>query len=288
MISDFLESWEIFGTQYTTGLILAALLAMVGVLVVAEDRVFLGAAVAQASALGIAVALLVGGRIGEALAPLVEAEKAEHFAVDLFAVVFAVVASLATARPRRPGRDSREAMTAWVFLFTSSLSILLLSQSPHGMERLDELLTSTIIGATTTDVWLFGTAAIVSVCVLLASHRKLVLMVMDEETSAALGVRVGWWRVGVSVWLGATLGLAMHAGGLLFTFGCLVLPGMIAQNLCRRVAPMFFVAPLVAVCAALTGFVVANAMDYPPGQAVVALLAVLLVPAWLVRRFRAG
>ena len=44
---EFLASWSLFGTTYVVGLASAALLSLVGVQVVAQDKIFLGAAVAQ-------------------------------------------------------------------------------------------------------------------------------------------------------------------------------------------------------------------------------------------------
>ncbi len=49
---------------------------------------------------------------------------------------------------------------------------------------------------------------------------------------------------------------------------------------------MFFVAPVVCVCSGLAGLVLANHYDFPPGQIIVALLAALLVGAWVWREFR--
>jgi ABC-type Mn2+/Zn2+ transport system permease subunit len=68
-----------------------------------------------------------------------------------------------------------------------------------------------------------------------------------------------------------------------YAFGCLVIPALVAKNLCREVRPMFAVAPAIAGCAGIVAFVLANAYDYPPGQIAVALLASLLPIAWMIR-----
>lgn len=278
MIQEFIDSWPLFADTYLTGWLIAVLLSMVGVVVLAEDQVFIGAAVAQASTLGIAVTLWIGGMIGR--------EVGEHGVATAAAVAFAIAAALLTTRPPGQGRDSREAVTGWVFLASSSLAVLLLTNSPHGMDEIHKLLASTIIGSTWTDVWMFGAAGVVTAAALGVAHRAIALIVMDGQTASALGVRVRLWSPLMAAWLGLTLGLAMHAGGLLYCFGCLVLPPMIARNLCRRVAPMFWVAPVVALVAAAAGFILANRFDYPPGQTAVALLSVLLPLAWCVRLVR--
>jgi ABC-type Mn2+/Zn2+ transport system permease subunit len=47
---------------------------------------------------------------------------------------------------------------------------------------------------------------------------------------------------------------------------------------------MFLVAPVVALLLGITGFVLANGYDYPPGQMTVALFCLLLVVVWIFRR----
>ena len=78
----------------------------------------------------------------------------------------------------------------------------------------------------------------------------------------------------------------MRVSGMLYTFGCLVLPALIAKNLCREVRPLFLVAPLVAVSTGGIGCVLADATDSPPAQMTVALLSLALVLAWLIRWLR--
>lgn len=106
---------------------------------------------------------------------------------------------------------------------------------------------------------------------------------MHPVTAGAVGMRVTRWSLAVCPWLGLAVGLAIRASGTLYTFGMLVLPALVAKNVCREVRPVFLVAPLVGVGAALVGFVLANYYDFPPAQMSVALLALGLVGVWLLR-----
>ena len=49
MIGRFLESWPLFHNAYLGGWLIGVLLATLGVLVVARDQIFIGAAISQAS-----------------------------------------------------------------------------------------------------------------------------------------------------------------------------------------------------------------------------------------------
>ena len=85
-------------------------------------------------------------------------------------------------------------------------------------------------------------------------------------------------------WIGFAIGFSIRTSGTLYTFGCLVLPALVAKNLCREVRPMLLVSPLVALVTGAAAFVLANHYDYPPAQMAVALLCGALLLAWLVRR----
>ena len=251
MIARFLASWALFSQAYMTAWLIALLLSLIGVLVVARDQIFLGAAISQAATLGIAVALVLNDLL-----------PGEHFAwlrsdstLALTAVCFAVLAGLLTARRGQTGGESHEALTGWVFLGSASLAILIVAHSPHGLAEVQRLLSSSLIGATHTDVWVFGLCAVGSVVALGAWHRRILLLV----------------------------GLSLRVSGMLYTFGCLVLPALIAKQCCREVRPLFLIAPLVALSLGALGCVLADATDSPPAQMTVALLSLALMIAWLLR-----
>lgn len=284
MIESFFSSWPLFHNTYLAGWLIGLLLSLIGVLVVARDQIFIGAAVSQASTFGIALAMWLGAW---ATANQLSWIRSDEF-LSVMAVLFSVIASLITARGGETGGESHEAITGWVFLVSASLAVLVVSHSPHGLEEIHRLVASSIIGATGSDVATFGILAGVtalSVCLL---RRPLLLFAMDPAMAQTVGINIPLWGAATSTWLGLAIGLSIRSSGMLYTFGCLVLPALVAKNLGREVGPMFFVSPLVAVTTGVAGFAIANHSDYPPGQMTVALLSLLLMAAWIVRRLRHG
>jgi ABC-type Mn2+/Zn2+ transport system permease subunit len=277
VIQSFVESWALFQTTYLAGIALAALLALVGVWVVAREQVFLGAAIAQASMLGIAALLWIAGLVAW---PALES----RWAADIAAVAASVTTALLTAGPRRPGDASAEARTAWIFLLAASLPVLLLAHSPHGLEEVHRLMFSTLLGAHPGELAVFALLAAASALAVWRGSDRLRLLAMDPEMAAAVGLRTGWWLRGIALWLGLAIGLSIRVSGLIYTFGCLVLPALVARNVCREVRPMLWVAPVLAATTALAAFVVANAADVPPAHATVALLCGLVAVTWPLRR----
>ena len=263
------------------GWLIGVLLSLVGVFVVARDQIFIGAAVSQASLFGIAVGIWSGSLLGAA-----GWWQSEWFHA-VMGGLFAVLAAFVTARAaHHGGRETPEAVTGWVFLASTSGSILLMSHNRLGMEEINRLLSSTIIGAHRQDVWIFLALTVLTAAVLSLKYRSVVLIALEPEMARVAGLRVGLWNGLLSVWLGMVIGSAIHVSGVVFTFASLVLPALIAKNLGRTARSLFFLAPCVSLATGVAAFVLANHYDFPPGQFAAACLCALLAGAWLWRAFR--
>src|SRR5205085_1465313 len=175
MIRDFLQSWPLFQDAYLTAALAAMLLSIVGVIVVARDQIFLGAAAAQASTLGIAIALwaavlpslenipVVGSMVGTEAFPVV------------MAAMFAIAATLLMAMGGGKGQQTFESLTGWVFLAAGSLAVLVVAHSPHGLDEVQRLVASSVIGATRVDVYVLAAMLVVTAIAVALKRRGLIL-----------------------------------------------------------------------------------------------------------------
>jgi ABC-type Mn2+/Zn2+ transport system permease subunit len=82
------------------------------------------------------------------------------------------------------------------------------------------------------------------------------------------------------------MGVTIHTAGMLYAFGCLVLPALVAKNVCRATLPMFLVAPLIGLVVAVVGFVAGNVFDCNEAQLTVVTMCGLLALAWASRALR--
>lgn len=283
MIANFLLSWPLFHNAYISGWLIGILLSLIGVLVVARDQIFIGAAVSQAATMGIAIGMV----LGSALTTDESSWVRSHIFHGIMGGLSAILAALFTTRgSNAAGRESHEAVTGWVFLLSVSCSVLLLAHSPHGLEEVNHILSSTIVGATAIDVWLFSALTIITAAALMWWYQPTLLVVLDPEMARAVGVPVGRWDAILSIWLGVAIGFSIHVSGVVYAFACLVLPALIAKNLGREIRAMFFLAPIVSFATGVISFVVANHYDFPPGQMATATLCLLLAVAWCVHYAR--
>ena len=267
MILEFFESWTLFSSTYISALLIGALLSLMGVVVVARGNIFVAAALAQASVLGVALSLFF--EIGQPV---------------LSAVFCSVGASLLVSRKHQEGGVSTsEEITGWIFLAGGSLSVLLLARMPYGLKEIQSLFSSSIIGAGSADIIVFGVLLFVFVGFLALRMRRLTLYLSDPVMAAAVGANIILWSIVISSTLGLVTGLAIRSSGMLFTFGSMILPAQMAKIMCRNISGMFLVAPLMSIFCVLLGLVLGNYYDLPPAQTVVALMCFLLVLTWVFR-----
>jgi len=197
-----------------------------------------------------------------------------------------VATALVTTRAGQRGGETAEAVTGWIYLLAASFPVLLLASNPHGLEEVHQLLFSTLLGATSVDLLVFSLLTAVTGLLIATFHRPLLLFALDPAMAVAVGLSPRRWNALLAIWLGLAVGLSIRVSGTLYTFGCLVLPALVAKHLVREVRPMLWLAPAIALGAAISGFVFANALDTPPAHTTVAVLCAALPVAWLARRLR--
>ena len=291
VIHDFSDSWSLLGASWVAGWCIAVALALPGILVVARDQMFIGAAIAQASTCGVAIGLWIAGimaQVGGPMSPAAaqQSNGALRAVPVTAAVIAAVIAALATTGTGRDRRSSPESRTAWIYLAGAAGTMLLLINSPHGTRGVERLMSSSLLGADPVEAWLCAVLAVGGIILTAWRGRTLALLAIDPSFAALAGLRREWWERGLAIWVGLGVGVAIRVGGLLFAFGCLVLPALIARGVCREVRSQLLVAPLVALVVAVIGFAVANHHNLFPAQLTVALLCVGAPVAGLVGRLR--
>ena len=258
-MADWLETWRSPMVQdaLRVGIILAVVAGYLGVYVVLKRIVFVGAALAQVSASGVALAFLVGWN------PL------------LSAALFALAGSAFFSQPWGERRISREALIGAMFLTFSALTVLLASKGAHGMEEIQHLLAGDILAVAPEEVWRIWVLGVLVLAVFLLLRKEFLLVAFDAETAQALGYRTRWWEFAFYLMLGGLIGAVIHLVGLVLIFGYLVLPALGALMLSRHVSQAAVLAIINALVATVTGLLISVVFDLPTTATILTLMSAL-------------
>lgn len=269
------EAVLLFREALYGSLIIAVTCALLGVYVVLRRIVFVGAALAQISSAGIALAYwLAGNGIATGLA-------AHPEALSLAATLASVVFFSQTSRGAVPP-DAR--IGVW-YAIAASAGILLIAKAAVG-EAHDIFLQGNILGITKSDTIELLIASVPVVAGQLLFQKELLFTSFDRETARTLGYRVGLWDLGFYLVLGFVISISMQFAGVLLVFNFLVLPAVTGLLLARGMAGTFLVSTVAAVVSAVTGFALSIPFDLPTGPTMIAVSGVLVILAWLIRRMQ--
>lgn len=270
-----LEAVLLFREALYGSLIIAVTCALLGVYVVLRRIVFVGAALAQVSSAGIALAYwLAGHGIATSLAGHPEA----------FSLVATLASVLFFAGPLRGPVPPDARIGVW-YAVAASAGILLIAKSSVG-EAHDIFLQGNILGITRTDTLELLIASGPVIGGQLFFHKELLFTSFDRETARTLGYRVGWWDLSFYLVLGFVISISMQFAGVLLVFNFLVLPAVTGLLLGGGMTGVFLVSASAGVLAALFGFALSIPFDLPTGPTMIAVSGLFVLLAWLVRKLQ--
>jgi zinc transport system permease protein len=256
-------------------LVIAVACSVLGVYVVLRRIVFVGAALAQLSSAGIALALWLAG-VGLTLR-LVTHPTAMSLLVTLAGVVFFAVGGAGRARV------PPDATIGVTYAIAAAAGILLISKAATG-EAHDIFLQGNILGITRADTLVLLAVSIPVLVVHLIFYKEFLFVSFDRETARTLGYNVTLWNLLLYLTLGLVIAFAMQFAGVMLVFDFLVVPAVTGLLLARSMAGTFATAVAAAVLAAVVGFSLSVPFDLPSGPAIIAVSGVLALLAWGVRR----
>lgn len=255
-------------------LLVATVCAYIGVYVVLKRIVFVGAALAQISSAGAALAFFAA-----AAAPAVA-----HHPLAI-SVIVTLLGALFFARQASGSRIPQESNIGIGYLIASGLSLMFIVRSARGMDDVRELLDGNVVALQWSDVRLMALAFGIVLIIHGLFYKQFLFTSFDPEMAATQGFRHSRWEGLFYSLLAVTMSVAIEHAGLLSAFTYLVIPPVTGLMVARRMNTAFVVSIISALLATLAGFTWSlKAGDMPTSPPTIAAAAALLSVAWLVRR----
>lgn len=251
------------------GVVLSALsTAVLSVFVALRKISFMSDALAHVSFAGVALSLFIGGEIG-------------IWAVLLVVAVALLIGWLSS----RHKLD--EANTATVFLSVAmAIAIILI--------RLNKDYTFDLAGYLFGDILLITKRDAVSLAVLLginltfiiAFFKEIFYMTYNRETAAVYRIPVNPVHYLFLVILAVNIVLTVKVAGIVLVTAQLILPGITALNLVRRVKTAVLLAAAFSLFGSVSGFFIAHSLNIPLGATIVLCFFLLFVVSLGIKTIR--
>jgi ABC-type Mn2+/Zn2+ transport system permease subunit len=241
------------------GLLIGLISSYFGVYVVLRRIVFVGAALAQISALGVASAVFLGKD------------------PSLFAFLFTMAGVLILFNRSGKCRLSQEAIIGICFVSSWAFAILILSKAAHGEADMLNMLQGNILGVTRLDIlrlaWVFVPVALAH----FIFRKQILFSSFDPEMASTLQVKSGFWNLLFFLTLGLAVSASIKVAGVLLTFSFLLLPASTALMAGNNLKTVFVLSAGFAVAATFLGLMSSFHFDLPSGPAIAGTSLLLLL-----------
>jgi ABC-type Mn2+/Zn2+ transport system permease subunit len=260
-----------------TSLLVGFVCPLIGVFLVLRRLIFMGVALPQISATGVAFALLVPIWLGISGRTLHD----EHLLAFVGATVFSVTAIMVLALTERRGVPEGRIGTAYAI--ATAASFLLLSQNAQAEMGWLNLMKGEVIAICFADLIITGLVFAGVLAMLWIFHKEFLLVSFDRTLAFTLGRRVLFWDLFLYLLIGTTISTAVMSVGPLMAFGFLVIPVLTVQGFTTTMRHLCIGASLIGGGSAFLGFCLAYRFDLPIGPAIVALLGLAYAVSGLIR-----
>jgi ABC-type Mn2+/Zn2+ transport system permease subunit len=280
--------WEMFDSEFLlrhalyASLTIGLVCPLVGVYLVLRRLVFLGIAIPQISAAGIAFAYLLH-TLGVHFYPH---EAEEQLMALTGSILFSVVAILGLASLDLKGRGWVDGRIGATYAGAGAASILFVAANPYGESTLLSLLRGDVLGISAAQFW--ATIAVYAGIALLTLllQKEFTFVSFDREMALSLGKNVAAWDLCLYLMIGLAIAFGVMTVGPLLIFGFLIIPPLAARRITKGMWPFLLVSSAIGGVTALVGFYLSLRWDLPLGPTDVAVACVILAAISVVKAIK--
>jgi zinc/manganese transport system permease protein len=254
---------QAFAAAAVTGILLSYL----GVHVVGRGIVFVDLALGQISSLGVAFAAFIGA--GMTSIPLI------------FTLAGALLMSFINIRDKRL---KQEAIIGILYAFTSALTVLLISKTPHGDSDIQEVLFGNLLSVSWDKIYLIATVFGAIALVQLVFFKKFFSLTKSFENGENHLVGIfNIWNFLFYISIGLAIVFAVRIDGVIPVFSYLIIPAVSAIMLSKNNTAIFIISAIISIAGSFLGLNFSFHYDFPAGSSIVAVLGGIFIVASVIK-----
>jgi ABC-type Mn2+/Zn2+ transport system permease subunit len=214
-------------------------LQLLGVFVVSQRVVFLGAALTQAAIAGVAFAFLHLLNLEEILASVfgvksIDESFLHHFEHTFFSLLFAVIAVLIFSQSYRQKFLTTDSLLGVIFVVSIALRIIFIQKSPIAeVAEIESILKGDILFIGAQEFYTLLTILVI-IFLIFSFSKQLRFVTFDAETASAHGINDRLWLLVFYLTVGIGISLTTDLWEM-FSPCILILPASIAILLAKRI-----------------------------------------------------
>ena len=266
--------------------------SFLGVFVVSQRVVFLGAALTQAAIAGVAFAFLHLLNLEELLANAfgiksIDNSFLHHFEHTFFSLLFAVIAVFIFSQSYRQKYLTKDSLLGIIFVVAIAMRIIFIQKSPIAeVAEIESILKGDILFIGSEEFFTLLIILIVILLVFSLFYKQLKFVTFDADTAAAHGINDRLWLLVFYLTVGVGISLTTRFVGDVFTFAFLILPASISILVAKRVIHVFIYSTIIGAIIPPLAILIAFKLDVSSGPTAVLVVFILFLLVFIYNRIK--
>ena len=283
---------DIFPFAVLGGVTAGIICSFLGVFVVSQRVIFLGAALTQAAIAGVAFAFLHLVNLEDFLArqfdiQVIEDSFVHHFEHTFFSLLFAIIAVLIFSQNYKKEFITRDSLLGFIFVIAIALRIIFTQKSPVAeVSEIESILKGDILFIGAREFYTLLVILVVLIFVFTVFSKQLRFVTFDAETAAAHGLNDRLWLLIFYLTVGIGISLTTRFVGDVFSFAFLIIPASIAIMVARSLAGVFVISVLIGGLIPPLAIYLAFILDISSGPTAVVTAFLLFLIVYIGKKVR--
>lgn len=283
--------FELFPYAILGSIVAGIICSFLGVFVVSQRVVFLGAALTQAAIAGVAFSFLHLINLEKVIADLFGIQSIDnsflhHFEHTFFSLLFALIAVFIFSQSYRQKLLTTDSLLGIIFVVAIALRIIFIQKSPIAeVAEIESILKGDILFIGSQEFYTLVVILFVIASIFFLFNKQLKFVTFDADTASAHGINARLWLLIFYITVGIGISLTTRFVGDVFTFAFLILPASIAILLAKRIFNVFLYSIIIGAVVPPIAIYFAFKLDVSSGPTAVVLVFIIFILVYFIKKF---
>jgi ABC-type Mn2+/Zn2+ transport system permease subunit len=283
---------ELFPYAVAGSILAGIICSFLGIFVVSQRVVFLGAVLTQVSIAGVAFSFLhlinLEGILSGFLGSGASKESFIHnLEPAIFSLVFAILTVLVFSQTYRQKLLTQDGILGIIFVVAIAVRIMFIQKSPVAeVSEIETILKGDILFIDARGFYTLLIILIFTVSIFTLFQKQLKFVTFDAESATAHGINSKAWLLIFYLVVGTGISLTTRFVGDVFAFSYLIIPSSIGILLAKKVTNVFIIAVIVGAIIPPFSIFLAFKFDFSSGPTAVVTSFVLFIIVYAIKKIK--
>ncbi|NJD21862.1 MAG: metal ABC transporter permease [Melioribacter sp.] len=283
---------ELFPYAILGSILAGVICSFLGIFIVSQRVVFLGAVLTQVAIAGVAFSFLHIIHIETFIANILgvsvqENNFLQNFEPIFYSLLFAILTVIVFSQTHHQKYLTQDGILGIIFVVAIAARIMFIQKSPIAdIAEVESILKGDILFISQKEFIILALILFFTISVFAVFRKQLRFVTFDAESASAHGINSKVWLLIFYIVVGTGISLTTRFVGDVFAFAYLIIPSSIGILLSKKVKNVFLIAVLVGAIIPPISIYFAFKFDFSSGPTAVVTAFILFLIVFLIKKLR--